>query len=475
MTVTRQFSLVLSLVMLLVSVGSSQEFDFEKLKSKVENYTVILDIQVEISMGAQTNTAEQELMGTLVSEDGLVIFDGTMLDFSHPFSVVSGSMFKATPTKIVAKSLSGEEYDAEYIGVDSYTRLGFVRLDGDALKGRQPVKFVTDYSFKTGQWLTMLGLLPKHVTPRLGAAMGMITAVLTEPEPFPVTSGFRQHRSGQVIYSQELEPLGVLGLLNNFSDNGDNNGSPFDGFGDQVAPVVGVIIGETINRLIADPPVVGNSTRAWLGITLQALTSDIAEFLNIDAPGGIIVNNVVKGSPASQAGLEIGDVIIEVNGQQLQVDSEERVPIFQRLISEMEPGSAVELAVIRPADKAPQSFSMIANLEAAPMSASEAPDYENEQLDLKVRDLVFADYLYYNMDEETLWGVVVTELENSGPAMIGGLTFGDIIQQINGQTVESVDEVEAILEKMVEDKPSEVIFFVFRDSKTLFVNLKTGF
>lgn len=474
MTIMRQLSLVVAVVTLLVSPGSAQEFDFEKLKSKADGYTVIIEMEIEFSLGTQTHSSEQEIMGALVNETGLVIFDGSMLDYSHPYSAVTGAMFKATPTKIVVKTLDGQEFSAKYIGVDSYTRLGFVQLEAGALKGRLPVKFTTGHNFKTGQWLSILGLMPKHVSPRLRVGIGMVTAVLTSPEPFPATSGFRQFQSGQVIYSGELEAVGLLGLLNNFSNNGDQS-SRFDSFGEQTAPIVGIITGETINRLIADPPILGTSTRAWLGITLQALTSDIAEFLSIDAPGGIIVNNVVKGSPASRAGLEIGDVIHQVNGLQVQVDSEEKVSIFQRLISEMEPESAVELAVLRPTSAGPKSLSMIANLEAAPKSASEALEYESERLDLTFRDLVFADYLYYNLDDETLFGVVVSKMEMGGAAMIGGLAIGDIVQQIDGQSVNSVEEVGLIIDQMEQDQPSEVIFFVFRDSKTLFVNLKTGF
>lgn len=475
MSISRSLSLVLPLVILLSSFGQAQDFDFEKIKERSKQYTVILDMEIKISLGMQTNSAKQEMMGTLVSSDGLIVFDGSMLDFDHSFSVVSGAMLKATPTRITVRTLNDQEFDAEYLGVDNITKLGFVKLTSPVADGLKPLAFKTGYQFKTGEWLALLDLLPKRVSPRLSASIGMISAILTEPELFAVSEGFRQFQMGQVIYSQQLEAIGLLGVLKDFGDDAETGAGMFDPFGEQSAPIVGVISGEKINALIAVPPMAGNSSRAWLGITLQALTSDIATFLGIDSPGGIIVNNVVKGSPADKAGLKIGDVIYKVNGEQLKVDSEDKVSIFQRKISEMEPDTPVELAVYRPGDGAPESISMIANLEAAPMPASEAPEYESQQLEFKMRDLVFADYLFYNMDEESLFGVVVTEMEPGGPAMMGGLQIGDIIQQIDGQRVTSVEEAGALLDNTAKEKPDEIILFVFRNSKTLFVNLKTGY
>ena len=83
------------------------------------------------------------------------------------------------------------------------------------------------------------------------------------------------------------------------------------------------------------------------------------------------------------------------------------------------------------------------------------------------------DYLFYNLDEDELSGVVVSEITMGGLSNIGGLLIGDVIQRINSTTVTSVEEVREAMAKIDEEKPTEVIFFVWRRNKTLFVNVKT--
>ena len=68
---------------------------------------------------------------------------------------------------------------------------------------------------------------------------------------------------------------------------------------------------------------------------------------------------------------------------------------------------------------------------------------------------------------------MVSELTQGGLADVEGLSIGDIIQRINNQPVSSIEEVQAIMEELEAQKPSEIIFFVWRDNKTMFVNVKT--
>ena len=97
---------------------------------------------------------------------------------------------------------------------------------------------------------------------------------------------------------------------------------------------------------------------------------------------------------------------------------------------------------------------------------------KNINFEIKVRDMVFADYNIFNLDSD-LKGVVVKEVEPGGWGAVGGILPGDIIQSIDGVKTETVDDARAALESMDETKPEEVVFFVWRDSKTLFINIKT--
>ncbi|MCK4607835.1 MAG: PDZ domain-containing protein, partial [candidate division Zixibacteria bacterium] len=80
---------------------------------------------------------------------------------------------------------------------------------------------------------------------------------------------------------------------------------------------------------------------------------------------------------------------------------------------------------------------------------------------------------FHNLKPESFSGVVVAELKRGGLANVGGLRLGDVIQSIGNTPVTSIEEVSAIMESVEFEKPPEVIFFVWRNNKTLFVNIKT--
>jgi serine protease Do len=450
----------------------AQDFDFEQLEQKAYNFTVVIDMKLELSFGIHTSDQQERYLGTIVTEDGLVLFNGMALD-ENVMAAFSPFAVKTTPTKIEVTTLDGKKYDAEYLGVDRFTQIGFIKIVRNENERFTPIRFLVGKRFKVGEWLTLYMLLPEFVNPSLAADVGMVSLVVESPEFFPLTVGFSSLQMTSVLFDEDLEPVGVLGALLNPSQANTDAGGMLESFSQFGIPLLGVVVGERLEKLIADPPMKGQPDRGWLGITIQALTPEMAQFWGLDVSGGVIVNDIVSNSPAEKAGLEVGDIIYEVNGGEVPVNKDEKLPIFQRLIAELGPGTSLELAIIRRTDLTIDTLKLFATLEKAPLAAAEAPTYEVESLEFEVRDLVFADYLFYNLKPETFSGVVVAELKRGGLADVGGLQLGDIIQSIGNVPVTSIEEVSTIMESVEFGKPREVIFFVWRDNKTLFVNVKT--
>lgn len=451
----------------------AQSFDFERLESIVKEYTVFLKVQVEFSFGIQTNEHEQRLLGTVVTKDGLVMFDGSFLSDNNPFAPVSGFTFRSTLTRIEITTFDEKKYEAEYVGVDRFTRIAFARIRSDGGEQFKPIKFVKDHKFKVGDWLGVFLLLPEFVQPPLAADMGMISTLIETPEEFPLTIGFSSLEMASVLFDEQLNPVGLLGSLADPSASPADAGGLMESFSELEIPLLGVITGDRLEELITDPPQKGKVDRAWLGITMQALTEDIADFLNIDIPGGIIVNDVVRESPAEACGLSIGDVIYQVNSQQVEIDREEELPIFQRQVADMGAGTLVEFSVLRPSEDQVDTLMLLATLAAAPLAAADAAEHDDVNLEFKVRDLVFSDFLRYNVEQGSLEGVVVSEMKPGGLAFVGGLQLGDVIQRIDGRGITSIDDVAEAMKDIEQEQPPEVIFFVWRSNKTMFVNVKT--
>ena len=194
MTIKTRLSacLLFGAVLLLLApvTGSAQSFDFTRLEAAAKNYTVILDIKIDVSFGMQSTEQEQRSLGTIVSEDGMILFDGSMLASEQMLSSMAGMNIKTTPSRIEVLTLDGKKYKAEYVGVDRFTKFGFCKITDAGSTKFSPVKFVNNPSFKTGSWVALYMLLPEFVTPPIAADIGMISTYVQKPEQFALTVGF---------------------------------------------------------------------------------------------------------------------------------------------------------------------------------------------------------------------------------------------------------------------------------------------
>ncbi|HOP07757.1 MAG TPA: PDZ domain-containing protein [candidate division Zixibacteria bacterium] len=455
-----------------VSAAVAQDLNFEQLEQRIPRYTVIIDMSIEVSFGIHSAEQKGQYLGTVVTKDGLVIFDGTDLLGDNGMAAFTGISVKAEPTSVELVTLSGQRIEAEYIGTDQYTRIGFIKPVSTEGWDFEPVQFKDNPKFAVGDWLGLYMILPDFIDPPIAADVGMISALVKAPESFALTVGFSQVEMASVLYDEKLNAVGILGLLVDPSDTAPDGGIA-ESMSQYAMPLLGVLTGDRLTKLINDPPRKGEVSSGWLGIRLQALTDDMADFWGIDGKGGIIVNEVVKDSPAEEAGLEVGDIIVELNGQPIEVNREENTRLFRRAISELGPGTALEFTLLRPNGAGLDTLQMAVTLAEAPLGATDAPEYESDALEFKVRDLVFDDYMFFNQNPETLKGVFISELRQGGIAEVGGLHYGDVIQRIDSHDIYSVDDMAEAMEAVEANKPPEIIFFIWRDNRTMFVNIKT--
>jgi S1-C subfamily serine protease len=440
-------------------------FDFARIEKVVREFSAILDMYVEISMGTHTGEQKVRLLATVVTDDGLIIFNGEGLSDESGPPGMSGLTVKITTARLTARMLEGDRYEAEFLGVDRFTHIGFGRIKAPAGVKFRPVKFSTNTHIPVGAWLGLYMLLPEFASPPLAADVGMVAAQIESPERFALTVGLGPAQMTSVLFDRNYVPVGVVGSLPDPGQASSDAGGMLQDMGESDIPLIGVIPADRLAKLIADPPLKGKTERSWLGISLQALTKDLSEYMHLPVSQGIIVNEVLRGSPAAKAGLAIGDVIYALDGRTIAVDKEERVST----------GDKVQFSVYRQSvSTTPQQLTVPITLERAPLAASDAPEYENKKLEFSVREMVLSDYIANNIVDSTLKGAVVSRLKPGGLAQVGGLRLGDIVQRIGTTTVVSIDDARTAMDMVDEQKPSEVVFFVWRDNKTMFINLKTS-
>jgi S1-C subfamily serine protease len=146
--------------------------------------------------------------------------------------------------------------------------------------------------------------------------------------------------------------------------------------------------------------------------------------------------------------------------------------LFQRKVSESKPGTTIRLGTFRERGSGYVDTVLTVQLEKAPISARDAEEFKDERLEMTVRDLVFSDFVIRNLESGSVEGVVVSSLESGGLAVVGGLEMGDIIQRIGSSSVTSVSAFQQVVTESLASGSKELIFFVWRDGRTQFVNVR---
>jgi serine protease Do len=184
----------------------------------------------------------------------------------------------------------------------------------------------------------------------------------------------------------------------------------------------------------------GRVIRGWMGVTIQALTPELAETYALDEARGALVSSVEAGSPAEDAGIEPEDVILSADDVEIGDNGD-----LSRYIASKAPGTKVELEVLRDGDRRKISIT----LGTFPEQGVEVvqQDTDRPRLGMTVRDLTPALAERLELPRDTR-GVLITDVEPGEPAEEAspvGLQRGEVIVSVNGETVETVDQFEGVI------------------------------
>ncbi|RME22654.1 MAG: PDZ domain-containing protein [Candidatus Zixiibacteriota bacterium] len=170
----------------------------------------------------------------------------------------------------------------------------------------------------------------------------------------------------------------------------------------------------------------GKVTRSWLGLHCQAL-QELENYFGTNGKRGVLISSIDPGSPAEEAFLKAGDVILEIDGTPVSARYVEELPAFYSRIAAHAPGDEVTLKVLRNEEE--YTFS----LRTKELGQLQGEDYECREWGLTVRAITGQMKLQYQLDD-TL-GVFVTGVRRLGPAGLAGVRRHDVIKSINRQPI----------------------------------------
>ncbi len=205
--------------------------------------------------------------------------------------------------------------------------------------------------------------------------------------------------------------------------------------------------------------------KAWVPISVQVLTRELAERLGLSGRTGVRVTRVF----ADASGLKVGDVITALDGNPVEASQPSDTDLFATLIRQYKVGSTAKLTIVR--NGKPMDVSV--TLDTSPRLPREMKKYEDPSFEFRVRDIAAADRISSRLPADQS-GVLVDAVREGGWAALGHLADGDMLLTIDGEPVADVETVQRKMTLVAAAKPRSVVFKVRRGIRTFFVELETG-
>ena len=306
------------------------------------------------------------------------------------------------------------EFEAEVVGADPETDIALLKIDADSLTA---LPFADSNELQVGDYVVAIGNpfgLGQTITAGIVSAVGRSGLRLESYEDFIQTdAAINVGNSGGALINLKGELVGINTAI--FSGRGGNIG-------------IGFAIPINMARQIMDQLLThGEIQRGRIGVQIQDLIPDLAEALGTSHERGAVVAQVIPGTPAEAAGIQIGDVIVEMNGEPVVGSSD-----LRNKVGLLRVGDAVRLTIERDGKPMTIELAVGERSEVALGAGSQIPQLEG---------VVLGPLTPSSPLHEEVEGVLVIEVEVDTPAWNAGLREGDVIVEVNRREVKSTDEI----------------------------------
>jgi serine protease Do len=348
--------------------------------------------------------------------------------------------------KITVKLHDGQELEAKVIGSDEKSDVAVIKVEGKNL----PVLPLGDSDkLKVGEWVIAIGNpfgLAETVTVGVVSAKGRSNVHIADYEDFIQTdAAINPGNSGGPLLNLDGQVIGINTAI--FSQSGGYMGIGF---------AIPINMAKSIKEQLLKS---GKVTRGQLGISIQALSKELADSFNLESTKGILVADVLSDSPAEKAGLKTGDIILKLNGDEVT-----DIGSFRNKIAMIAPGTNVKLLIMR--DGKQQEISVEIG-ELSEIRAQIGASDISGKLGLQVQDLTEETAKLYGVAMGK--GIIVTGVAAYSPAAMKGIKPGAVILSVNRKPIGSVLEFNKALKEAGQAK--KVLLLLKEDKYTRFVVL----
>jgi serine protease Do len=360
--------------------------------------------------------------------------------------IVTNNHVVENADQIKVRLADEREFDAKIIGRDPKTDLALIKID-DA-KDVAPLKMGDSEKLEVGSWVLAVGSpfgLEQTVTAGIVSAKGRFIGAGPYDDFIQTDASINPGNSGGPLLNMNGEVIGINTAI--------------------IAQGQGIGFAIPVNlaqNIIAQLKEHGSVTRGWMGVGIQDLTPELAQYygLNKDQKG-VLVTQVFPGDPAEKAGIKVKDVIIAVDGKPVGTGRE-----LSSVVAGMAVGKEVPVKILREGKEQTVKVQLAERKDTEQAAKGQAP--ETEELGIRAADLNPETARRFGIDENEK-GVLVAAVKPGSKADQAGLQQGDIVKEVNRVAVQSVNEMKAEFGKA---KSGDVVPFLIKRGTAGFVVLK---
>jgi serine protease Do len=354
----------------------------------------------------------------------------------------------------------GTKIKAEIVGIDKKTDLAVLKFK--PAKPLVAVKFGDSDKLRLGDWVVAIG------NPfSLG---GTVTAGIVSAKNRDISSGpydsyiqtdaaINRGNSGGPLFNLDGEVIGVNTLI--ISPSGGSIGIGF------------AVPSKTVAGVVDQLQKFGELRRGWLGVSIQNVTDEIAESLNIKPARGALVGKIDPNGPAKAAGLETGDVVVRFDGKDIKEPKD-----LSRIVADTAVGKDVDVVVIRKGAEETRKVTLgrLDDNDKTQQAALKKDEPVDKPVTQKALGLDLAtlskDLRTRYKIKDSVKGVLVTGVDAASDAAEKRLSAGDVIVEVAQEAVASAADIKKRVDQLKKDGKKSVLLLVSNaDGELRFVAL----
>ena len=346
---------------------------------------------------------------------------------------------------------------AEVVGSDPKTDLALLKVDAE--RELTAVDWGDSAGAQVGDWVLAIGNpfgLGGSVTAGIVSARGRAINAGPYSRFIQTDTAINRGNSGGPLFNTEGEVIGVNTAI--LSPSGGNVGVGF------------ALPSKVAQPIIAELKDNGEVVRGWLGVSVQPVTDQLARGLELPQDAGALIGDVRPNSPAEQAGLKSGDVVVGFDGEAVDDPRDLAWKTAQR-----DPGETVELSLFRDGERRTVAVELGRLSDAGQQAAAAGGTDKLARLTAEAMGVQLAEPRPQVLEQFDLPrdvdGAVVARVAPNGPAAAQGVRPGDVIRQVGRRAVDSPRDVHTAVEQALAQGNDGLVVLLRRGNQTQFISI----